>query len=157
MSEGAGMTEPVSQHDPIHRPRHYIGRRTEAWEIAEDWCLGFHLGNALKYVLRCARKGAREQDLEKAIAYLRRLGDHDDILRHLRTDPRWPRIAASAVADDYELTDLLAEAVHHIREASLAPDASAARGHCACAAQSIRDELAIAYRANQESAHANAR
>jgi hypothetical protein len=48
----------------------------EAWEVIEAFGLGYHLGAALKYILRCGRKGAPETDIDKAIRYLQRYRDH---------------------------------------------------------------------------------
>lgn len=56
----------------VSRPPHYIGDGLEVIEVIENWGLGFHLGNALKYILRSPKKGAPRQDLEKAIWYLER-------------------------------------------------------------------------------------
>lgn len=61
-----------TEHDPVNRPAHYIGNGLEAIDVIEDWQLGFHLGNAVKYILRAGRKGDRRQDLEKALWYVRR-------------------------------------------------------------------------------------
>jgi hypothetical protein len=133
-----------AKFDNILRPQHYIGRRFEAWQIAEDWSLGFHLGNVLKYVIRCDHKGARTQDLEKALAYLRRVGDQAEIMRHLRTVKAPAHtISAGAVGADYELTAALCYALHHICQASLATDAAAARKHVVLAAQHIKTELGL--------------
>jgi hypothetical protein len=98
----------------------------------------------LKYVIRCNAKGSYEQDLEKALAYLRRLGDQAEILRHLRT-VKAPahKIAAGAVSADYDLTASLSYAVHHVCQASLAPYEATARKHVALAAQHIREELGL--------------
>lgn len=41
-------------------------------DVIEAFELGFHLGNAIKYILRAGKKGEREQDLQKAIWYLKR-------------------------------------------------------------------------------------
>lgn len=59
-------------HDPVNRPAHYQGKGLEAIQVIEDWELGYHLGNAVKYILRAGRKGDRKQDLEKALWYVRR-------------------------------------------------------------------------------------
>lgn len=59
-------------HDAVNRPAHYVGDGLEAIEVIEDWQLGFHLGNAVKYILRAGKKGDRRQDLEKALWYVRR-------------------------------------------------------------------------------------
>lgn len=65
-----------SSHDLVARPAHYQGEGgLQAWDVIEDWRLGYHLGNAVKYLLRAHRKGNELQDLEKAGAYLVRAGD----------------------------------------------------------------------------------
>jgi hypothetical protein len=58
--------------DPINPP-HYVGAGgLEAIAVIEAFELGFHLGNALKYILRAGRKGDRLTDLKKARWYLDR-------------------------------------------------------------------------------------
>lgn len=58
-------------NNPITRPAHYIdGREYEPRKVIEDWALGFHLGNALKYISRAGRKGDAAEDLRKAVQYL---------------------------------------------------------------------------------------
>ena len=54
--------------DPIN-PAHYKGGRWESIEVIEAYKLGFHLGNAWKYLCRYQKKGGR-QDIEKARWYL---------------------------------------------------------------------------------------
>lgn len=57
----------------INHPDHYVkGRQYEAIDVIEDWELGFHLGNALKYISRAGRKGDYLEDLKKAVWYLER-------------------------------------------------------------------------------------
>lgn len=59
-------------HDPVNHPSHYQGKKFESIDIIEDFDLGFHLGNAIKYILRAGKKGNKVQDLKKAIWYLER-------------------------------------------------------------------------------------
>lgn len=64
--------------DPVRKPSHYIeGRNIEPIDVIEDWELGFHLGNALKYIARAGRKDPSKmrEDLSKAIWYLERKQD----------------------------------------------------------------------------------
>lgn len=61
----------------INNPSHYHGKRFECIEIIEDYSLGFHLGNAVKYILRCDKKGSKVQDIRKAIWYLERECDRE--------------------------------------------------------------------------------
>lgn len=65
-------SEVVGQADEVNHPRHYKYGAIEAIEVIEDWGLGFHLGNAVKYICRVDRKGALEGNLRKAIWYLER-------------------------------------------------------------------------------------
>ena len=56
----------------VNHPEHYKGNKFEVIEIIEDYNLGFNLGNAVKYILRCEKKGKKTEDLNKAIWYLNR-------------------------------------------------------------------------------------
>lgn len=60
--------------DHVNHPSHYNSGRIEVIEAIEDWKLGFHLGNAVKYVARAGKKNPKKEveDLEKAIWYIRR-------------------------------------------------------------------------------------
>lgn len=60
--------------DNVNHPSHYNAGKIEVIEAIEDWKLGFHLGNAVKYTARAGKKDASKtvEDLEKAIWYLRR-------------------------------------------------------------------------------------
>ena len=59
--------------DAVNSPAHYCeGRFIEPLDVIEDWELGYHLGNALKYISRAGRKGNAAQDIRKAIFYLSR-------------------------------------------------------------------------------------
>jgi hypothetical protein len=41
--------------------------------VIEAWSLGFHLGNAVKYIARAGKKGAAIEDLKKARWYIDRV------------------------------------------------------------------------------------
>jgi hypothetical protein len=58
----------------VTHPAHYNQGKFEVIEVIEDQGLGFHLGNAIKYILRAGKKdpAKTEEDLEKAIWYIRR-------------------------------------------------------------------------------------
>ncbi len=56
----------------VDHPRHYNEGKIEVIDVIEDWDLGFHDGNVIKYVLRAKFKGDEIQDLEKAVWYLKR-------------------------------------------------------------------------------------
>lgn len=63
------MDEPAER---IDHPPHYTFGAIEVIDAIEDWRLGFHLGNVLKYVARSAHKGDQLADLRKARWYLER-------------------------------------------------------------------------------------
>jgi len=58
--------------DMINSPSHYTFGKFEVMDVIEDWNLGFHLGNAVKYIARSKHKGNEKEDLRKAIWYLTR-------------------------------------------------------------------------------------
>lgn len=59
-------------NDSVNRPSHYTFSRIEVIDAIEEWKLGFHLGNAVKYIARAKHKGDELKDLEKAIWYINR-------------------------------------------------------------------------------------
>lgn len=61
-----------ANNDMIDHPTHYKGTSLEVIDIIEDFHLDFCLGNAIKYILRCDKKGRKIEDLKKAIWYLER-------------------------------------------------------------------------------------
>lgn len=62
------------QADTVDHPPHYGGADNpyEAIKVIEAWGLGFHLGNAVKYIARAGRKGDEVEDLLKARWYIER-------------------------------------------------------------------------------------
>lgn len=58
--------------DAVNHPSHYNFGTIEVIDVIEDWQLGFHLGNALKYIARAKHKGNEVQDLKKALWYVTR-------------------------------------------------------------------------------------
>lgn len=63
----------VEVSDVVNSPPHYRGAGgIEAIDVIEKFQLGYHLGNAVKYILRAGRKGPKLEDLRKAIWYLQR-------------------------------------------------------------------------------------
>lgn len=70
------MSTVKNQVDMINHPPHYQAGGLEAIEIIEAYGLGYHLGNAVKYILRAGRKNGSAagaiEDLKKANWYLKR-------------------------------------------------------------------------------------
>lgn len=59
--------------DLVNHPPHYKSKGgIESIEVIESFGLSFCLGNAIKYILRCEKKGNKKQDLEKARWYINR-------------------------------------------------------------------------------------
>lgn len=58
------------------KTKHYLCKKGyDAIQVIEDFDLNFRLGNAVKYILRCGKKGSLSDaisDLTKAIAYIER-------------------------------------------------------------------------------------
>lgn len=64
-------------NDTINHPAHYTVGRYETIDGIEHFQLGYHNGNAFKYISRAGKKSKETeiQDLEKALWYIQR--DHD--------------------------------------------------------------------------------
>lgn len=62
------------KNNEVSHPKHYNQGRFEVIEVIEDQGLGFHLGNAVKYICRAGKKDAAKTvvDLKKAIWYIER-------------------------------------------------------------------------------------
>ena len=58
----------------VNHPSHYNDGKIEVIDYIEDKKLGFHLGNAIKYISRAGKKDKdkAQEDIEKAIWYLER-------------------------------------------------------------------------------------
>lgn len=58
--------------ETVNHPAHYNTGWIEVIDAIEDWELGFHAGNVVKYVARYKHKNGIN-DLQKAMWYLQRL------------------------------------------------------------------------------------
>jgi len=58
--------------DQVNSPKHYTEHPSgiECIQVTEH--MSFNLGNALKYIWRCDLKNDAQEDLEKAIWYIKR-------------------------------------------------------------------------------------
>ena len=72
--ELAAAEQRIAADDSVNHPSHYARGRFETIEVIEDWGLGFHLGNAVKYISRAGHKDPARtvEDLKKARWYLDR-------------------------------------------------------------------------------------
>jgi len=68
--EEINIEEPKA--DPVNHPAHYKIGGIETIDFIEAKSLGYHLGNAVKYITRADHKGNRLQDLQKAKWYIDR-------------------------------------------------------------------------------------
>lgn len=68
----------MSDDDNVNHPAHYADGKIEVIDFIEDKQLGFHLGNAIKYISRAGKKdpSKKHEDIEKAIWYLTRYIDN---------------------------------------------------------------------------------
>lgn len=60
--------------DPVNHPSYYTDGNIEVIDFIEDKNLGYHLGNAVKYISRAGKKSkdTEIQDLNKAVWYINR-------------------------------------------------------------------------------------
>lgn len=60
--------------EAVDHPSHYMLGGVEVIDAIEAWKLGFHLGNAVKYIARAGKKDPAKtvEDLRKAEFYLKR-------------------------------------------------------------------------------------
>jgi hypothetical protein len=78
LMQGAGRgAHPVLDKDlsdPVNNPDHYTDGGIETIDYIEAKGLGYHLGNAVKYISRAGKKGTNQglEDLRKAQWYLAR-------------------------------------------------------------------------------------
>lgn len=61
-------------NDNVNHPAHYTDGNIEVIDFIEDKKLGYHLGNAVKYIARAGKKDPDKyvEDLRKAVWYLQR-------------------------------------------------------------------------------------
>ena len=76
----------VSEPESVNHPSHYNQGKFEVIEVIEDQGLGFHLGNAIKYICRAGKKDPNKtiEDLKKAKWYIERQ------IEILQPNPRRP-------------------------------------------------------------------
>ena len=103
----------MSKFDPIDRPSHYAaGRKYEPIDVIEDWNLGFHLGNAVKYLSRAGRKENALEDLRKAAWYIdREIKRNEPLAPSLQYEELVMALAAEA--NDWEFPHGLDDVVYY--------------------------------------------
>lgn len=67
-------TKAETPDDPVQHPAHYTDGGIEVIDYIEAKGLGYHLGNAVKYISRAGKKDPAKtiEDLEKAVWYIKR-------------------------------------------------------------------------------------
>lgn len=67
------------KHEMVHHPKHYMDPATgiECSEVTDH--MMFNPGNAVKYLWRAGRKDDIEQDLRKAIVYIKRAEENEEL------------------------------------------------------------------------------
>ena len=121
----------IMSHDVVNSPSHYAeGREFETIDVIEDWGLGYHLGNAVKYISRAGRKDDILQDLKKAQWYLNREIENLEL----------ERAEAEGILYEYEVQEEFPVDYQDILEDQAWEDAWAAVEEARQAEQRLKDE-----------------
>jgi len=70
-------------------PGYYKRGNADTWDFIREQGLNFHLGNAIKYIVRAGYKDDKRKDLEKAIHYLQNELDHTPTASSTISDFIW--------------------------------------------------------------------
>ena len=100
-------------NDAVNNPSHYTDGKYEVIDAIECWGLGYHLGNALKYISRAGKKdpGKTIEDLEKAAWYL----DRASKTRYFRLYGDYnKKIPVEDYCQEKKLSENLTNAVRHM-------------------------------------------
>lgn len=86
-------------NDNVNHPAHYTDGKIEVIDFIEDKKLGYHLGNAVKYISRAGKKDPDKyiEDLQKAVWYLQREIKRSTVQMSIST----------GTLDAYKLRDLI--------------------------------------------------
>ncbi len=84
-------------------PAYYKRGSIETWDFIRTKDLNFHLGNAIKYIVRAGYKDSKTEDLKKAIHYLENELEHTNTST---TSQRIPRVLQPWEREDYFQEDL---------------------------------------------------
>lgn len=95
-------------NDIINHPAHYTDGKFETIDAIESWRLGYHLGNAVKYISRAGKKSkdTELEDLRKARWYIKRYLDY----HHVKVES----LDAMEYAKDKGLDQDLASSVRYL-------------------------------------------
>ena len=91
--------------DPVNNPAHYCGHPSGIECIQVTRHLSFNRGNAFKYIFRHRDKGAPDQDLQKALWYIRDEIKHKGRIVNPNEHRRWAlRKILDATPETWEAT-----------------------------------------------------
>ena len=85
----------------MESPSHYTRGSIEVWDFIRDQDLNYHLGNAIKYICRAGYKDSKEDDLKKAIHYLKNELEHTTTLHQPITFRSSDRVPFSVWAPEW--------------------------------------------------------
>jgi hypothetical protein len=107
--------------DPVEHPSHYTDGKYEVIDFIESRGLGFHLGNAVKYISRAGKKepGKKIEDLRKAMWYLRRAVQTPMFcsVRTVHLNSTAYEISVQEYCEDKKIPDMLRMAIENIVDA----------------------------------------
>ena len=83
-------------------PSYYTRGSIEVWDFIRDQDLNYHLGNAIKYICRAGYKDSKEDDLKKAIHYLKNELEHTTTLHQPITFRSSDRVPFSVWDNEFE-------------------------------------------------------
>lgn len=109
----------IPDHDPVSAPIHYYGARFQAVDIIELYGLSacWHIGTAMKYLIRAGKKGEAAECISKACWYLDRwLSDPYGTATFAapNEDEETPLPTPAEVVADFGLTGNVAIAVTYV-------------------------------------------
>jgi hypothetical protein len=91
----------LTRPDTVNHPDHYNAGKIEVIDAIEDWRLGFHLGNVVKYIARAPHKGDELGDLRKAQWYINRRIDSMRAQSYREPKPPTPEAGPAEDADGW--------------------------------------------------------
>lgn len=95
----------------VSHPMHYNRGSIEVWDFIADHRLDYLRGNAVKYICRAGFKDAKEQDLRKALEYLKKALSNTTYVREIGWPDYKPLIDPVVFSRDQELDPPLAAAI----------------------------------------------
>ena len=95
----------------VSHPMHYNRGSIEVWDFIADWRFDYLRGNAVKYICRAGFKDDKEQDLRKALEYLKKALSNTTYPRQVGWVDYEPAFDPVAFAGDQQLDPPLAAAI----------------------------------------------